>query len=124
MENGVKVQRTSCYVGIAHCTLAAGRQLKRLILLQKQRSEFSLMQKSHYSSTNSNYMFVILWGTSPMRASPFACSIYSILGTQLVVIRDSMYLLALDITLSLIDCNRSEGYCEQNKQKWWIAKGS
>jgi hypothetical protein len=35
-----------------------------------------------------------------------------------------VYLLALDITLSLIDCNQSEGYCEQNKQKWWIAKGS
>lgn len=35
-----------------------------------------------------------------------------------------MYLLALDITLSLIDCNQSEGYREQNKQKWWIAKGS
>jgi hypothetical protein len=58
---------------------ALSLQLKRLILLQKQRSEFSLMQKSHYSSTNSNYMSFLLYGgnTSPMRASPFACSIYS-----------------------------------------------
>jgi hypothetical protein len=53
---GVKVQRTSCFLW--NCTLHCRCQqaLKRLILLQKQRSEFSLMQKSHYSSTNSNYM--------------------------------------------------------------------